>query len=420
MKTNVMRLPCTVTVALLASCGGSSPATPARSQPAAVGTPAPSGTSTGAHSGEGGRWQRVGGELRSAEGYAKNPTFGACGDHLYLLYSDYTFENDENWVKTTYHDVYLARLEGAEWRRVGGDTPIFHSVAGKKVAEPIAYGETHVGFDESCTPHVIAGDNIGGGGTIKKLTADGWTTMAERLFMEPKIKTPDRGFPFLLDGELYVVAQAGIPFKSRPFVNLYRIDGKKAKKLAHWKNPKMAGYLYMDVEVIDGVPHVAFSNRMKDGKVVVFRYADGAWQRLGDFASSVNVRDVSLSSRGGEPYVAFSGVDNLAHVNVWRAGGWQPVGAGGFSPGPTEKGMETIRLAFAGDSPVVVFRDNDLELHGTAMKLDDSQWSLLGPRGFTGANALEADLFEWRGALYYATNVYSGKQIEKLVVYTYR
>jgi len=360
-------------------------------------------------------WEQVGNILRIDNGYAKTPKLMTCNNELYIVYNDYTFSHDKNWIATDYHKIYLKKLEGTQWVDVGEPQEIFSSIRGKNVPEPVNCAFPSVAFDSSSTPYIAAGVVEGQtpkGGTVKKLVDGKWETLVENAFKDQKINEIQSNHLFFLNNQLQLMAFGLTAFKTGPFMNMYQINGSEWKKLGNWHNNR-GMYFFTDFVVIDDVAYLAFAENNAGRKAVVYKFSNNRWIKLGNFASDKPLRAISLSENNDKLYIAYTTGGNSfkAYVKEWNGSTWKTIGSeNGFNPGSEKNNLGQIHLTFFNDKPFVVMRDSEYKLRMTVMKFSGTKWEIYGTRGFTNYNSLKGDLMHWKGSLYFTTNInYKGK-----------
>ena len=155
----------------------------------------------------------------------------------------------------------------------------------------------------------------------------------------------------------------------------------------------------ISLELLNGVPIVAFQDGAHGDGLTVMVYYENDWLTMYDEAGFIQgpINDVSLTVYENTPYVAFQDGQNDSKLTVLRLdfGGWSPAGAPGFSAGAASD----ISLSSDEESLFVAYRDAANGNRATVWRYDpwSDSWELVGDEGFSTDAAADIDLFVRNG-----------------------
>ncbi|WP_340013687.1 InlB B-repeat-containing protein [Paenibacillus sp. FSL K6-1318] len=171
-----------------------------------------------------------------------------------------------------------------------------------------------------------------------------------------------------------------------------------------WENVGPAGFttvgaLEMSKLVFDanGIPYIAYKeDTTNNNKLTVMQYAGGSWKNVGNAAFSLGSGSYPSLAIGPDnrPYVAFEDGANSFKATVMKFNGtqWGIVGNPGFSSGT----LNSMSLAFDPQGlPYTAFKNSveeSMEPQGVMMKLDGSQWTVVGEKPFSADQINETSL----------------------------
>lgn len=145
-----------------------------------------------------------------------------------------------------------------------------------------------------------------------------------------------------------------------------------------------------------GILHLAYTDST-NRKATVMKFADGSWKNVGNAAFTKDAATYPSLAFGPNnvPYVAFQDGFNSNKATVMKLNGsqWEVVGNEGFSSGM----LNSMSLAFDPQgTPFTAFKNipiNGMAMQqGVMMKLDGTQWTVVGGKPFSAGQINETSL----------------------------
>ncbi|MBP2248951.1 S-layer homology domain-containing protein [Paenibacillus xylanexedens] len=281
----------------------------------------------------------------------------------------------------------------------GGKATVLKYVSGAwQYVGPAGFstGEIHntssLAFDSHNTPYAAYqdGDN-GSKATVMKFSGEQWEIVGSAGFSA---------------GAAVYVTLAFSP-DDTPYVG-YRDHAASTKVTVkklngnQWETVGTAGFttgvaLEMSKLIFDanGIPYFAFKDSTNN-KLTVMQFAGGSWKNVGNAAFTADSASYPSLAFGPNnvPYVAFQDGSKSYKATVMKLNGsqWKVVGTEGFSTGT----LNSMSLAFDPQGiPYVAFKNLvnfSMEPQGVMMKLDGTQWTVVGGKPFSAGQINETSL----------------------------
>ncbi|APO46692.1 hypothetical protein BS614_23365 [Paenibacillus xylanexedens] len=297
-------------------------------------------------------------------------------------------------------------------------------------------------FDREGTPYTVFKDgNNGGKATVLKYVSGAWQSVGPAGFSTGVIhnrsslvfdshNTPyvayqdgDNGSKATVmkfNGEQWeIVGSAGFSAAAAVYVSIalspdnipyvgYR-DQSVSNKITvkrlngnQWENVGPVGFTTNNASglspiVFDnaGILHLAYTDSTSR-KATVMKFADGSWKNVGNAAFTADSASYLSLAFGPNnvPYVAFEDGSKVFKATVMKLNGseWKVVGNEGFSSGR----LNSMSLAFDPQGiPYTAFKNLvnfSMEPQGVMMKLDGSQWTVVGGKPFSAGQINDTSL----------------------------
>ncbi|SEL85157.1 S-layer homology domain-containing protein [Paenibacillus sp. OK003] len=296
-------------------------------------------------------------------------------------------------------------------------------------------------FDRTDTPYTIFRDaDNENKATVMKYISGGWQSVGSAGFSTGEVWTSSLAFdsqntPYVayqdmdndskatvmkFNGNQWeVVGSAGFTAGAALYVTLafspdnilyigYRdqsVNNKVTVKRLNenqWETVGSAGFttgtaLDMSKLIFDatGIPYLAFKDSTNN-KVSVMKFAGNQWTNVGVAALTPGQASYPSLAFGpdGSPYLAFQDGNNANKATVMRFNGiqWEVIGNPGFSTGT----LNSMSLAFDPQGvPYTAFKNSvnfSMDPQGVMMKLDGSQWTMVGGKPFSAGQINETSL----------------------------
>ncbi|WP_181151108.1 S-layer homology domain-containing protein [Paenibacillus sp. PCH8] len=256
----------------------------------------------------------------------------------------------------------------------------------------VIHNRSSLAFDSHNTPYVAYqdGDN-GSKATVMKFNGEQWEIVGSAGFSAAaavyvSIALSPDNIPYVGYRDQSVSNK----------ITVKRLNGNQ------WENVGPVGFTTNNASglspiVFDnaGILHLAYTDSTSR-KATVMKFADGSWKNVGNAAFTADSASYLSLAFGPNnvPYVAFEDGSKVFKATVMKLNGsqWKVVGNEGFSSGR----LNSMSLAFDPQGiPYTAFKNLvnfSMEPQGVMMKLDGSQWTVVGGKPFSAGQINDTSL----------------------------
>lgn len=198
----------------------------------------------------------------------------------------------------------------------------------------------------------------------------------------------------------FSVSSEGVPYAA--FTNA---DGKaQVMKCVgnYWQtvgttNVSTGSAEYIDLDVYQGVPYIAYRDGNDFNRVTVMKYEQGMWQLVGipgfTLTSAVSINIVVCD---GAPFVAYVHSTSIGDVMKFSNGEWASIGSFGSDVN------ESLDFSVDAGVPYVSFSKTGSPKYATVRKFNGSSWEAVGASNASAASVYYLKHFVYNGVPYIA------------------
>lgn len=221
--------------------------------------------------------------------------------------------------------------------------------------------------------------------TVMKLESGTWTQLGQ-----PLSTFEARYIDIALDGDRpYAVYRDVALMPGDVVVKSY--NGSYWDTVGVFGNVSDGESSYSKIEIINGVPFIAYKDYYNGGGITVKRLNGADWDTVGEQSFSGDAYFVEFTHDGTTPYVAFRDASNggKASVMMFDGADWQYVGTPGFS----DEAISSIDIEIHGGKPFVVLSNSGFGvINATLLEFDGTNWVQVGDSGFNDEDANSVQL----------------------------